>query len=286
MSTDFPVFTKTFHSSVYPSLDLTNSTLSAKGKVVLVTGGARGIGKAIATAFALAGARAVVILGRAADTLQATEKEIVSNIQTVSSATVVRTFPTDIRDAEAVSRVFKTVCDEFKAIEIVVNNAAALHLGTLEASNVDDYWKSFETNVKGTLNVMQAFAQFGLDRNAATPTTFINVTSVGLIMPIYPTWSNYVATKLAAFSMTEFFAAEMGSKIRTFSFHPGRVETDMAKDNELPGAFCVWLAVTREADFLQNRLVAANWDVDELLQMRKEIEEKGLLKLKFEGLAM
>lgn len=234
MTTNFPVFTKTFHSSVYPSIDPTSSTLSAKGKVVLVTGGGRGIGKAIATAFARAGSHAVVILGRKADTLQNAEKEISSIAQASGSGTMVRSFPVDIRDADAVFRAFRTARDEFKAIDIVANNAAALHLSTLEAANVHDYWKSFETNVKGTLNIMQAFAQFGLDHNGATPGTFINVTSVGLVMPIYPKWSNYVATKLAAFSMTEFFAAEMGGKIRTFSIHPGRVETDMAKDNGIP----------------------------------------------------
>lgn len=53
---------------------------------------------------------------------------------------------------------------------------------------------------------------------------------------------------------------------------------------ELPGAFCVWLATTREADFLQHRLIASSWDVDELLQMREEIETKNLLKMAFAGL--
>ena len=46
----------------------------------------------------------------------------------------------------------------------------------------------------------------------------------------------------------------------------------------------MWLATTREADFLQNRLVASSWDVDELLQMREEIESKDLLKMAFTGL--
>jgi hypothetical protein len=48
----------------------------------------------------------------------------------------------------------------------------------------------------------------------------------------------------------------------------------------------VWLAATPAADFLQGRLVACNWDVDELTQMREEIEAKGLLKMTFVGLGM
>ncbi|OAG02410.1 putative short-chain dehydrogenase [Paraphaeosphaeria sporulosa] len=293
-STDFPVFTKTFHSSLYASLARTSAALPAKGKVVLVTGGGRGIGKAIAMAFAKAGASAIVILGRNKVTLSSAETEITGLARAGGHLTVVRTFTADVTDTGAIFDVFKAVRDEFKRVDVVVSNAAGLHLATLEATNIDDYWKTFEINVKGTLNVIQAALKFGFDRNGSDPATFINVSSVGLIMPTFPTWSNYVATKLAAFSMTQYLAAESGGKIRAFSIHPGRVETDMAKENgiptfedpELPGAFCVWLAATREADFLQDRLVACNWDIDELLQMREEIEAKGLLKMHFAGLSM
>lgn len=48
----------------------------------------------------------------------------------------------------------------------------------------------------------------------------------------------------------------------------------------------MWLAATPEADFLQGRLVVCNWDVDELLAMKDEIVEKGLLKMGFPGLEM
>ncbi|KAL1596406.1 hypothetical protein SLS60_009052 [Paraconiothyrium brasiliense] len=291
---DFPVFTKTFHSSVYETINPENAALSASGKVILVTGGGRGIGKAIAAAFARAGARAIVILGRNAATLQAAEKEVSGIAQAKGHLTVVRSFTADVADTEAILGVFRSVSDEFKQIDIVVNNAASLHLATLEAASIEDYWKTFEINVKGTLNVIQASLKLGFDRNGAAPATFINITSVGLIMPTFPTWSNYVSTKLASFSLTQYLAAESGGTVRAFSIHPGRVGTDMSKDNniptfeepELPGAFCVWLAATKEADFLQDRFVACNWDVDELLQMREEIKEKGLLKMAFAGTHM
>lgn len=227
-STDYPVFTKTFHSSVYPSIDPTNTTLSAKGKVVLVTGGGQGIGKAIAIAFAKAEARAVIILGRTATVLEAAEREIT---QAGKGTTVVRSFAADIIDTDAIGQVLKAVREEFHQVDVVINNAGTLHMATLEGSNVDDYWKGFETNVKGTLNVMQAFIQTGLDRDDAAPATFINVSTVGVMLPTFPTWSNYVASKLAAFSLTQYLAVESGGKIRTFNIHPGRVETDMAKKN-------------------------------------------------------
>jgi len=49
-----------------------------------------------------------------------------------------------------------------------------------------------------------------------------------------PSWSAYVASKLAAFSMTEFLTAETGGKIRAFSIHPGRIATDMASKAGIP----------------------------------------------------
>ena len=233
-TSDFPVFTKTFHSSVYPSIDPTNASLSPNGKVVVVTGGGRGIGKAIATAFTKAGARAVVIIGRTEATLKLAGKELLEIAQSTGSTTIIRRFVSDITNAETISHVFKIVTDEFGTIDVVVNNAAVLHLGTLESSNLQDYWNAFETNVKGSLVLMQAFAKASLNRDTTAPATFINVSSVGLIMPTFPTWSNYVATKLVAFNMTQYLAAESGGKIRAFSIHPGRVETDMARENGIP----------------------------------------------------
>ena len=52
---------------------------------------------------------------------------------------------------------------------------------------------------------------------------------------------------------------------------------------ELPAGFCVWLAATREADFLQGRLTWANWDVEELSQRRDEIVEKDMLNMVLGG---
>jgi len=231
MATDYPVFTKTFHSSVYPRINPTNAALSAKGKVVLVTGGGQGIGKAIATAFARAGARAVVILGRTASTIEAAAKEIA---EITDHATIARSFVGDVCDAESMTRVFRATRDEFNRIDIVVNNAGALYLSPIQTSDLADYWRTFEINVKGTLNLAQALTTIGLDSNSDIPTTFINLSTVGIAMPPYPTWSAYAASKLAAFSIASFIDVEMRGKVRAFSIHPGRVATDMARNAGIP----------------------------------------------------
>lgn len=57
----------------------------------------------------------------------------------------------------------------------------------------------------------------------------------------------------------------------------------MLMNIDLPGAFCVWLAAKSEANFLQGRLIACNWDANELLEMKKQIQNKDLLTMKLTG---
>jgi NAD(P)-dependent dehydrogenase (short-subunit alcohol dehydrogenase family) len=230
MPPSIPTLTKTFHTTVPPNIDPTN--LSTAAKTILVTGGGRGIGKAIATSFALAGVQAIVILGRTAATLEAAAKEIADAGRSAGHEVTVRYFKVDITNGEAVAAVFKSLQEESISIDVLVNNAGAVDLRTLEASasKGTDYITAFDTNVKGTLHVIQSFLQFGLDPTAITPATFINISTIGLIMPTFPTWSQYVASKLAAFSLTTFMGVESGGKVRAFSIHPGRIETEMSKE--------------------------------------------------------
>ncbi|KAF2803604.1 putative short-chain dehydrogenase [Mytilinidion resinicola] len=291
MAFPWPTFTKSFHSSIYPAIDPSNPALSVKSKIILVTGGGKGVGKHIATVFATAGASTVVILGRATSSLQAAEKDISAAAVSFGHETIARSFAVDICDAEAVSRTVRTVCEEFGTIDVFVHNAGDLQLGTIESSNAEEYWHSFEVNVKGTLNCMQAFTRFGVRADDTTPPTFINVSTMGIHMAPVPTMSAYSASKLAAWKMAEYLHVEMGAKLRVFSIHPGRIETDMSRragipaadDKELPGAFCLWLAATPGVDFLRGRMLTSNWDVSELLERKDEIVEKDLLVMTLAG---
>jgi NAD(P)-dependent dehydrogenase (short-subunit alcohol dehydrogenase family) len=128
-----------------------------------------------------------------------------------------------------VNTVFQTIATSHSTVDVVINNAGALHLGTISASDISAYTAAFDVNVKGTLHIMHAFLHYGLDRNAASPATFINLSTVGLAMPTFPTWSQYVASKIGAFCLTDFLGVEMEGKVRAFSIHPGMIETDMSK---------------------------------------------------------
>ncbi|MCJ1387182.1 hypothetical protein MMC18_000022 [Xylographa bjoerkii] len=288
-----PTFTKTFHRTSYPAIEESNPSLSATGKVVVVTGGGRGIGKPIAISFAKAGAKAVVILGRTEATLLQAKEEIQKAAATAtggrSHPILVQSFVADTLDAEAVNAAFASVRSQIGPIDVLVNNAGYLsEPASAAASSLDDYWYGFEVNVRGALIVMRAF----LKGAAAETATLINMATAGTYLPVQslPGFSGYSASKLAMTRVMEFVQQEQPS-LRVFNLHPGMIETDMSRktgmtvaggavmdDVGLPAAFCVWLA-SRESDFVKGRFVWANWDVEELKQMEQAIKEKNLLTM-------
>ena len=232
-----PTFTKTFHEKVYSAIDESNPSLSAKGKVVFITGGGKGIGKAIAISFAKAGAKAVVILGRTEAALLQAKEEIQKAGATASGnrthPIIVQSFVADALDVEAVNAAFSSVRSQIGLIDVLVNNAGYLSApGSVAASSLDDYWYGFEVNVKGGLIVTQGF----LNGTAAETATLINVSSgvVHLPFAFVPGYSGYSASKLAMTKIIENVQQENPS-LRVFNLQPGIIETDMSQKSGMPG---------------------------------------------------
>ncbi|OCL02742.1 NAD(P)-binding protein, partial [Glonium stellatum] len=282
-------FTKTWHSAPYPYLDPTKPSNTAEGKTVLITGGGKGIGKEIALTFAKARARAIVIIGRTETSLLKAKSEIELEAAAPNSLTI-HAIVADISDAHSVKAAFSIVKSEVGLIDICVQNAGYLdQTKPVVQSSLDDYWRSFEINVKGGVIITQEF----LNGAAAENATLINITSgaAHLAPEVIPAYSAYSASKLALFRIMEFVNVENPS-LRVFNLQPGAIATDMAKksgrptrdDITLPAAWCVWAAASQEADFLRGRFVWANWDVTELLDRKAEILEHNLLSLAISGL--
>ena len=218
-NTIFPLFTKTFHHTSYDAIAPNNPSLSAAGKVVFITGGGRGIGKGIATAFVEAGAKAIVIIGRSEASLKETKAEL---SRTGKSA--IEYFIADITDVSAVEAAFSAMARTYGKVDILINNAGYLdaHVSIAESS-LDDYWYCFEVNVKGPIIATQAFLKV-----AAHNATVINLVSGAAHVPYAPGYSGYGTAKMASAKLMEYLQHEEPG-LRVFNMQPGTIPTDMAK---------------------------------------------------------
>ncbi len=143
-----------------------------------------------------------------------------------------------------------------------------------------------EVNVHGTFLVTQGFLQLLGAKNQGS---VINMTT-GAAVGLFPGLSSYSLSKLVAFQLQAFVAAE-NPNVTAVALHPGVVDTDMTLDMfkkfaldtpGLVGGVGVWLA-TEKASFLTGKYISANWAVDELVARKDEITSEGKLSLVLTG---
>ncbi|KAJ0413987.1 hypothetical protein BJY00DRAFT_305936 [Aspergillus carlsbadensis] len=282
-------FTKTWHSEPYPFISPTRPELSAAGQNVVITGGGSGIGKAIAIAFAQAGAKSVAIIGRRLDRLEATV-EAIKAADDYSPTTKVLFETGDITNLTSISSALAKIAEQVGQIDIFASNAGILRT----QAPVIDYDASelreiFETNVLGAFNSLQAFLPL------AAPGAIVFNTSSGIAhfapQANLPGVFSYAATKAAALKMFDYFAAE-NPGVHVVSVQPGIIATEVNPNItsgpdtvELPAHFLVWLA-SDEARFLKGKFVWANWDARELMARADEIRQSMLLRVTLNGVDM
>lgn len=207
----FPPYTKTFHNDVYSDIDASRPELSQKGKRVVITGAAVGIGAATAEAFAIAGASDVVILGRTQATLDATKATIEAKHEGAKVTAVV----VDILSPTSTAAAFDLISKN-GPIDVFINNAAYLaDLGPIAAVDVEDWWKSIEVNVKGALHVVQAVL-----KNISKCGVIINVSSGAAHLHYIPGLSSYAVGKAGAAKLFDY-AQNENPDLRVFNLHPG-----------------------------------------------------------------
>ncbi|KAF4625928.1 hypothetical protein G7Y89_g12235 [Cudoniella acicularis] len=275
-----------YHSKPYPFISPTRPELSAAGKNVVVTGGGTGIGKAIAIAFAQAGASCIAILGRRLDRLQTTATEITI----ASPATRILFETTDVSQRASIDRALKNITDQVGRIDVFVSNAGMLPTQAPVAGyDESEFRHGFELNVIGAFNTVQAFLPL-----AAPGAKLFNTSS--LIAHVVP-WQDmfaYAVDKAATTKMFDYIAAE-NPDLHVVNVQPGVVVTEMSSGTDIPveaqdepglaGAFLVWLA-SPEAKFLKGKFVWVNWDAEELISRAKEIENSLLLRVLLNGVTM
>ena len=193
---------------------------SLAGRTALVTGGSRGIGRAIALGMAGAGAR-VAVCSRHLDACEVVAAEITAaGGQAIPVAG-------NVGHAEDAATVVAAVMNGFGALDILVNNAATNpQFGMLvdaEDSAVD---RVFEVNVQGPLRLVSASVRAWMGAHGGS---IINMASVGGINP-EPLIGAYNASKAALINLTRTLAHELGeSGIRVNAIAPGLVDTKFAR---------------------------------------------------------
>jgi short-subunit dehydrogenase len=281
-------FTQTAHNQSYPGISPTLPSLSHHGKTVLITGGSQGIGLAVASAFAIAGAAHVIIVARSRNNLD----EAKESLQTLNPTTSIHTFAVDLTNNAAITTLLANVRADIADPDILVLNAA--HAG-MPGPTLENTPKSlsadFEINVIANMTFM---TQYLHEATLNKPKVVLNVSTAAANQAI-PNLASYGASKLAFLFMCMHMQTELSKKdVRIMNYHPGAIFTNAAKkvglnessipwdDANLPGHFAVWLA-SKEAAFLAGRLVYATWDVDELKARAAEIVDNDLLKIGLRG---
>ncbi|MCP5069159.1 MAG: SDR family oxidoreductase [bacterium] len=186
------------------------------GKVALVTGGSRGIGKGIAQAFADAGAE-VMITSRNAESCEAAVKEIGERAHFE---------PGHIGKSEDSERVISATLDRLGGLDILVNNAATNpYAGPTIDVDMPRWQKTPEVNLTAPLFWTQRAWQRHMKEHGGA---VINIASVGAF-GTSPIIGVYDLTKTALIHLTKQLAAELGPHVRVNAIAPGLIKTDFAR---------------------------------------------------------
>jgi len=292
---------KASYNDIYPSIDPKNFVNTLKGKVALITGSGRGIGRATALAFAQAGAD-VAVLSRTKSELDETarlcEKEGVKTL----------VLPVDAMDSAAVEAAVKKIETTLGPIDILVNNAGANRLRPFKMFKFSDWWDIIDINLKAPMQLVSLVLPSMLERNSGV---IINVASRAAIASRGMS-TPYTTSKTALVRATACLQAEIdgdGKAVHCYSLHPGGPRTQMNDnlvdedvDQAYPGMkanvanfvaiqkdtvqlcayTCVFLAADARAEGIKGRYIDVEQDIAAVSEASEEIVAKNLHDLKLD----
>jgi 3-oxoacyl-[acyl-carrier protein] reductase len=235
------------------------------GKVVVVTGGSRGIGRAIVELLASDGADVTFFYRDNATAAN----EVVSAAHAKGHA--VKAIPVDVRDAAACAAAVDTIIERCGRIDVLVNNAGIIRDNLLAALSDDDVRDVLDTNVGGVFNVTRAVVPHMMSKRSGK---IINLSSVSGVKGGRGQ-TNYAASKGAIDALTRALAVELAPRrITVNAVAPGVIETEMSQAvREMAGddvknrillrrfgapqdiANAVWFLASRLSDYMSGQVI-------------------------------
>lgn len=222
---NWPSPVKTFHRDTYPAISPSLPHLSTKGKNVVISGGGSGLGPVIAHSFAASGASSITLLGRTEKTLSETKDTLNKTFPDTKIFTII----TDISLQDSVSAAFQNIKSNVGTVHIFIPNAGLLTTSfSITESNIDDWYKFFDVNVKGNFNLIKSFLTV-----AAPDAAVLNVSAGMAHLNTYKHSSGYHSSKLAATKIFDYLHAEYPDFF-VLNVHPGILKTGLAKMSDKP----------------------------------------------------
>ncbi len=190
-----------------------------KDQIALVTGGSRGIGRAIVKAFAAEGARVAVVYRGSKEAADALVQEV------TQTGGVARALQADVADPAAAQACVEQVEKELGPVDILVNNAGVIQDDLFVRMEPEAWNKVLQTNLGGTYNFCRAVAYTFMKQRRGR---IINLSSVAA-EHVNPGQTNYAASKGAINAFTRALAVELASRgVTVNAVAPGFIETDMS----------------------------------------------------------
>lgn len=274
----------------------TSQEIDLGGQVALITGGGRGIGRAMALELAKAGA-VVAVVARSEDQLT----ETVTLIEGAGGRAIA--LPVDVTDQPAVERAVAETERQLGPVDLLVNNAGHGGLvGPLWEVEPDEWWRCVEVNLRGTFLCARAVVPGMIVRQRGR----VIITSSMAGTAPWPYMSAYAISKAAVTRLGEHLAAETKAHgISVFALHPGSVRTAMweslflsdAAEKYLPDLYdyvsqggsgviperaaeLVLFLASGQADALSGCFISVDDDVAEMVRRAKEIRQDRLHTLR------
>lgn len=189
-----------------------------QGKTAIITGGAKGIGRAIASNFAKHGAHVAITYRSSSAALESLENEI------TSQGVRFKAYQSDASSYEQSQQLVAQVMEEFGQIDVLVNNAGITRDNLLLRMSEEDFDSVVNINLKSVFNLTKAVQSVMLKQRKGS---IINMSSVVGVKG-NKGQANYAASKAGIIGFTKSIALELGSRnIRCNAVAPGFIETDM-----------------------------------------------------------